>query len=75
METIPERIDWLWFLGYDLDDEIPNHYVLSKARYRWGVQAFQSFFDLIVLTCNIDVPCFNLTFSFPCCNSFSIKVY
>ena len=20
METIPERLDWLWFLGYDLDD-------------------------------------------------------
>ena len=19
METLPERIDWLWFLGYDLD--------------------------------------------------------
>ena len=23
--TIPERLDWLYFLGYDLDDEIPNH--------------------------------------------------
>ena len=31
METIPERLDWLWFLGYDLDDDIPNHSVLSKA--------------------------------------------
>ena len=31
MLTIPERLDWLWFLGYDLDDEIPNHSVLSKA--------------------------------------------
>jgi transposase len=51
METIPERLDWLWFLGYDLDDEIPNHSVLSKARCRWGVQAFQSFFDRIVLQC------------------------
>jgi len=35
MLTIPERLDWLWFLGYDLDDEIPNHSVLSKARARW----------------------------------------
>jgi transposase len=25
--TIPERLDWLWFLDYDLDDEIPNHSV------------------------------------------------
>jgi len=34
--TIPERLDWMWFLGYDLDDEIPDHSVLSKARCRWG---------------------------------------
>ncbi|MBK7551664.1 MAG: hypothetical protein IPI61_08380 [Syntrophaceae bacterium] len=32
MNTIPLRLDWLWFLGYDLDSEIPNHSVLSKAR-------------------------------------------
>ncbi len=51
METIPERLDWLWFLGYDLDDEIPNHSVLSKARARWGVQAFQKFFERIVWQC------------------------
>lgn len=22
METVPERIDWLWFLGYNFDSEI-----------------------------------------------------
>ncbi len=51
METLPERIDWLWFLGYDIDTEIPNHSVLSKARRRWGVEAFRSFFERIVLQC------------------------
>ena len=51
METIPERLDWLWFLGYNLDDEIPNHSVLSKARARWGVEAFRRFFEHIVLQC------------------------
>jgi transposase len=49
--TIPERIDWLWFLDYDLDDEIPNHSVLSKARTRWGVEAFKAFFERIVWQC------------------------
>jgi len=49
--TIPERLDWLWFLGYDLDDEIPNHSVLSKARARWGVDAFKTFFERIVWQC------------------------
>ena len=30
--AFPERLDYLWFLGYGLDDEIPDHSVLSKAR-------------------------------------------
>jgi transposase len=51
METVPERMDWLWFLGYDLDATIPNHSVLSKARKKWGVDVFQSFFERIVLQC------------------------
>ena len=49
--TIPERLDWLWFLDYDIDDDIPNHSVLSKARARWGVEAFKTFFERIVWQC------------------------
>jgi transposase len=30
MRIIPERLDYLWFLGYGLDDQIPNHSVLSR---------------------------------------------
>jgi len=51
MDTVAERLDWLWFLGYDLDSEIPNHSVLSKARRRWGAEVFQRFFERIVLQC------------------------
>ncbi len=51
METLTERLDWLWFLGYDLDTDIPNHSVLSKARKRWGVEAFKKFFEMIVWQC------------------------
>lgn len=51
ISTIPERLDWLWFLGYDLEDEIPDHSVLSKARARWGVKAFKTFFERIVRQC------------------------
>jgi len=51
MSTIPERLDWLWFLGYDLDDEVPNHSVLSKARARWGVFVFKGFFERVVWQC------------------------
>ncbi len=43
MGTIAERLDWLWFLGYDIDDDVPNHSVLSKAR-RWGEEVFKELF-------------------------------
>jgi len=51
MTTIALRLDWIWFLGYDLDSEIPDHSVLSKARSRWGVEAFKNFFERIVWQC------------------------
>ncbi|HEX7233358.1 MAG TPA: IS1182 family transposase [Candidatus Binatia bacterium] len=51
MATLPERLDWLWFLGLDLDSEIPSHSVLSKARKRWGAELFRSFFERIVWQC------------------------
>ena len=51
METIPMRLDWLWFLGYDIDSEVPDHSVLSKARARWGAEAFRGFFERMVWQC------------------------
>jgi len=51
METLPERLDWLWFLGYDLDSETPDHSVLSKARARWGMDVFKAFFERVVWQC------------------------
>ena len=51
MATLPERLDWLWFLGYDLDSEIPNHSILSKARARWGQEVFRTFFEETILAC------------------------
>jgi len=51
IDTLPERLDWLWFLGYDIDNEIPNHSVLSKARNRWGVEIFKHLFEKVVRQC------------------------
>src|ERR1700677_193990 len=51
MRTIPERLDYLWFLGYGLDDQIPDHSVLSKARKRWGREVFVSLFSRVVEQC------------------------
>lgn len=51
MAVIRERLDYLWFLGYGLDDEVPNHSVLSKARARWGSDVFGDLFVRTVAQC------------------------
>jgi transposase len=51
MRMIPERLDYLWFLGYGLDEAVPDHSVLSKARARWGAEAFEKFFVRTVGQC------------------------
>lgn len=48
---LPMRIDWLWFLGYDLSSNVPNHSVLSKARKRWGSEVFLQLFARTVEMC------------------------
>jgi transposase len=51
MQIIPERLDYLWFLGYGLNDPVPNHSVLSKARARWGTAVFEQLFLRTVTEC------------------------
>src|SRR4051812_4685718 len=51
LRRLPERLDWLWFLGYNLDDEVPDHSVLSKARTRWGGELFEDLFVRSVRQC------------------------
>ena len=51
VKQLAYRIDWLWFCGLDLDDEIPNHSVLSKARRRWGTEVFESLFCRVLAQC------------------------
>jgi transposase len=51
MDQIRFRLDFLWFLGLDLESEIPDHSVLSKARKRWGTQLFEELFARTVKQC------------------------
>jgi len=51
MQIIPERLDYLWFLGYGLNDPVPDHSVLSKARARWGTKVFEQLFLRTVAQC------------------------
>jgi transposase len=51
LRTLPMRLDWLWFLGLDLDSEGPHPSVLSKARRRWGAEVFEELFVQVVRLC------------------------
>src|SRR6266705_566809 len=51
MDIIGERLDYLWFLDYGLEEKVPDHSVLSKARARWGKEVFESLFIRTVAQC------------------------
>ena len=45
------NLAWRWFLGYELDEPIPDHSVLSKARRRFGRSVYEGFFRRVVQLC------------------------
>lgn len=49
---IQVNLAYRWYLGYDLNEAIPNHSVLSKARRRVGVEFFESLFGYVVTRCS-----------------------
>lgn len=51
VEEIKLNLAYLWFIGYDLDESVPDHSVLSKARNRYGTTVYLGFFKEIVRQC------------------------
>jgi transposase len=51
MREIQVNLAYRWYLGYDLDEEIPNHSVLSKARRRLGQAFFEKLFAVVLELC------------------------
>jgi transposase len=45
------NLAWRWFLGYELDEALPDHSVLTKARRRFGTRVYELFFRHIVKLC------------------------
>jgi transposase len=45
------NLAWRWLLGYELDQPLPDHSVLSKARRRFGTRVYEQFFARIVQLC------------------------
>ena len=51
MRQVADRLSVRWYLGYDLDEALPDHSSLTKIRNRYGVEVFRRFFEAIVEQC------------------------
>lgn len=49
---IKVNLAYRWYLGYDLNEAVPNHSVLSKARRRLGVEFFEHLFEYVLRRCS-----------------------
>ena len=46
------HLAWRWYLGYELDEDLPDHSVLTKARRRFGPGIYEAFFRQILKLCD-----------------------
>lgn len=51
MRQVADRLSVRWYVGYDLDEPLPDHSTLSKIRQRYGLEVFRRFFESIVEQC------------------------
>src|SRR4051812_1161195 len=51
LAVVADRLSLRWYLGYDLDEAVPDHSSLTKIRERYGLETFRRFFDVIVEHC------------------------
>src|SRR5215204_22825 len=49
--TVSVRLDILYFLGYDIDEEVPWHSTLSRTRQLYGEDLFKQLFTGILKQC------------------------
>lgn len=51
MQVAADRLSIRWYLGYDLNEPLPDHSSLTRIRERYGLEVFRRFFDEIVGRC------------------------
>jgi transposase len=51
IETASLNLAHRWYLGYHLDEPLPDHSSLTRIRTRLGVEVFQRFFERVVDLC------------------------
>lgn len=51
LRQVADRLSVRWYVGYDLNEPLPDHSTLSKIRLRYGLEVFRRFFEAIVEQC------------------------
>ena len=51
IQTVSMRLDMLYFLGYDLDEDLPWHSTLSRTRGLYGEEVFKLLFRKVLSQC------------------------
>jgi transposase len=51
MRQVADRLSVRWYVGYDLDEPLPDHSTRSLIRTRYGLSGFRCFFEAIVEQC------------------------
>ena len=51
LRVVADRLSVRWYLGYDLDEPLPDHSSLTRIRTRLGLPIFQRFFAHVVELC------------------------
>ncbi|MFL5625936.1 MAG: transposase [Ktedonobacteraceae bacterium] len=51
MRHAADRLSVRWYIGYDLNESLPDHSSLTRIRERSGLDVFRRFFDAIVEHC------------------------
>ncbi len=51
LRQVADRLSVRWYVGYNLDEPLPDHSTLSKIRLRYGLSVFRRFFEVIVEQC------------------------
>ena len=51
MRHAADRLSVRWYLGYDLNEPLPDHSSLTKIRARYGLEVFRRFFEAVVEQC------------------------
>src|SRR5690349_22872717 len=51
MQLVVDKLSVRWYVGYDLDEPLPDHSSLTRIRQRFGLAVFRRFFEAIVEQC------------------------